>query len=212
MPKSPGISKGARTRQEIIRQAAPIFNRQGFAGAALSDLMSATGLEKGGIYRHFKSKQQLAAEAFDYAWNIARSTRLVGTEEIPNAVDRLQQIVRNFRDRREGLVPGGCPLLNTAIDADNGNFLLRRRAQQALDSWLARLQSIVEQGQQRAEIRPTVNPVEVAATIVSLLEGSLMMARLQRSDEPLRQACRHLEKFLDSEVRAATPHSAARKS
>jgi len=31
--------------------------------------MEATGLEKGGIYRHFASKQQLASEAFDYAWN-----------------------------------------------------------------------------------------------------------------------------------------------
>jgi hypothetical protein len=43
-------------------------------------------------------------------------TRFEGTEEIPNTVDRLKQIVRNFRDRRTGLVPGGCPLLNTAID------------------------------------------------------------------------------------------------
>jgi len=41
-------------------------------------------------------------------------TRFGGTEEIPNTVDRLKQIVRNFRDRRTGLVSGGCPLLNTA--------------------------------------------------------------------------------------------------
>src|SRR5271170_6278213 len=128
MPKNTAIGRGAETRREIIRQAAPIFNRKGFAGAALSDLMRATGLEKGGIYRHFKSKQQLAAEAFDYAWNIASKLRLEDTEHLANSVDRLLQLVRNFRDRREGLVPGGCPLLNTAIDADNGNFLLRRKA------------------------------------------------------------------------------------
>ena len=30
--------------------------------------MDATGLEKGGIYRHFESKEELAAEAFDFAW------------------------------------------------------------------------------------------------------------------------------------------------
>jgi len=161
---SPKVGKGAETRREIIRQAAPIFNRQGYAGAAMSDLMRATGLEKGGIYRHFKSKQQLAAEAFDYAWDIATKLRLEDTEHLANSVDRLLQLVRNFRDRREGLVPGGCPLLNTAIDADNGNFLLRRKAKRALDGWLARVRNTVQQGQQSGEIRADVDPVAVAAT------------------------------------------------
>ena len=54
------MRKGEQTRQEIIRKAAPIFNQRGYDGAALSDLMRATGLEKGGIYRHFASKQVLA--------------------------------------------------------------------------------------------------------------------------------------------------------
>ena len=42
------MRKGDETRQEIIRKAAPIFNRKGYRGAALSDLMRATGLKKGG--------------------------------------------------------------------------------------------------------------------------------------------------------------------
>ena len=43
------MRKGDETRQEIIRKAAPIFNRKGYRGAALSDLMRATGLKKGGL-------------------------------------------------------------------------------------------------------------------------------------------------------------------
>ena len=72
--------------------------------------------------------------------------------EIPNTVDRLKQIVRNFRDRRHGLVPGGCPLLNTAIDSDDGNPQLRAKARQALSSWLDRLQLIAEEGKRRGEV------------------------------------------------------------
>ena len=113
------MRKGEQTRREIIRKAAPIFNQKGYEGAALSDLMRATGLEKGGIYRHFASKQELAGKAFDHAWKIAMDTRFEGTREIPNTVDRLKQIVRNFRERRAGLVPGDCPLLNAAIDSSN---------------------------------------------------------------------------------------------
>jgi TetR/AcrR family transcriptional repressor of nem operon len=207
MPKNSTMTKGAETRRAIIRQAAPIFNRKGFEGAAMSDLMAATGLEKGGIYRHFKSKQQLATEAFDYAWDVAFQLRTNDTEQITNSIDRLQQLVRNFRERRDGLVPGGCPLLNTAVDADNGNPVLRRKAERALDGWIDRLRKTVEQGKRAKEIRAEVNADEVAATIISTLEGSLMISRLQRSERAIDQGCRHLARYLESEVRA--PKSAA---
>src|SRR5215475_6989882 len=114
------MKKGEATRREIIEKAAPIFNQKGFEGATLSDLMKATGLEKGGIYRHFKSKEQLAAEAFDFAWKVAIDRRMAGTETMANSVNRLKQIVRNFGKSRQRLVPGGCPLLNTAVDSDDG--------------------------------------------------------------------------------------------
>src|SRR5260370_11898593 len=68
-----GLRKGEQTRREI--------NPQGGAGAALSDLMKATGLEKGGIYRHFDSKQQLAVEAFELAWKLALDTRFKSNRE-----------------------------------------------------------------------------------------------------------------------------------
>ena len=54
-------AKGERTREEIIQQAAVVFNRQGFAGASISDIMRETGLEKGGIYNHFASKEDILA-------------------------------------------------------------------------------------------------------------------------------------------------------
>ena len=196
------MRKGEQTRQDIIRKSAPIFNQKGYDGTALSDLMRATGLEKGGIYRHFESKQELAGDAFDHAWKIAMDTRFEGTEEIPNTVDRLQQIVRNFRDRRTGLVPGGCPLLNTAIDSDNGNPQLRAKARQALSSWLDRLQSIAEEGQRRGEVRSDVDSAKLATLIASTLEGSVMVSRLQRNDAPLDLGCGHLEEYLEAKVRA----------
>ena len=196
------MRKGEQTRREIIRKAAPIFNQKGYDGAALSDLMRATGLEKGGIYRHFESKQQLAGEAFEHAWKMAMDARFEGTQEIPNTVDRLKQIVRNFRDRSAGLVPGGCPLLNTAIDSDDGNPQLRARARRALTWLLDHLQSIAEEGRKRSEVRSDVDSAKLATLIASTLEGSLMVSRLQRKEEPLDLACHHLEEYLETKVRA----------
>jgi TetR/AcrR family transcriptional repressor of nem operon len=206
------MRRGEETRQEIIRKAAPIFNQKGYDGAALSDLMRATGLKKGGIYRHFESKQELAGDAFDHAWKVAMDARFEGTEEIPDTVDRLKQIVRNFRDRRTGLVPGGCPLLNTAIDSDDGNPKLRAKARLALRSWLDRMQSIAEEGKRRGEIRSGVDCEELATLIASTLEGSHMMSRLQKKEEPRDLAIRHLEEYLETAVRTRKSKAGGNRS
>src|SRR6204780_1580945 len=138
--------------------------------------------------------------------------RFEGTEQIPNTVDRLKQIVRNFRDRRAGVVPGGCPLLNTAIDSDDGNPKLRAKARQALSSWLDRMQSIAEDGQRRGEGRADVDSAKLATLIASTLEGSLMVSRLQKKEEPRDFAVRHLEEYLESKVRARKSKAGADKS
>jgi AcrR family transcriptional regulator len=63
------MSKAQETKMRIIEQAAALFNQQGYAGSSMSDLMRVTGLQKGGIYNHFRSKDELALEAFDFAVN-----------------------------------------------------------------------------------------------------------------------------------------------
>lgn len=194
------MRKGEKTRQEIIRRAAPIFNQRGYDGAALSDLMKATGLEKGGIYRHFDSKEQLAVEAFDYAWRETLRARIHDLDTIPNFVDRLKRLVANFVERR-GIVPGGCPLLNTAVDTDDGNSVLRERARNALGGWRSYILSMVRAGIRARQIRPSIDASKLATLIISSLEGAVMLYRLERREDSLRAVQAHLENYLESEVR-----------
>ena len=195
------MTKGEQTRRKIVAAAAPIFNQRGYEGSSVNDLMEATGLKKGGIYRHFSSKEELAAEAFDYTWKAARDARLSHVDEKANSVEKLKQLVANFVDHRSP-VTGGCPILNTAIDADDGNRVLRARVVKALRWWLTRLQTIVKEAKQRGEARADVDPSAVATLIVASLEGALMMSRLQRNDDALRRVQSHLNRYLDNDVSA----------
>jgi TetR/AcrR family transcriptional regulator, transcriptional repressor for nem operon len=195
------MSKGDLTRERIVAKAAPIFNKSGFAGTSLSDLMEATGLQKGGIYRHFKSKEELAAAAFDHAWERAWKFRWIDIDRNANSIDQLKQFVANFVDKRSELVQGGCPVLNTAVDSDDGNLILRNHARKALGRWMKRIKDIVNAGIVNAEIRKDVDPQAVATIIISMLEGALMIERLQHSDLALRQAREYLGDFLESLAR-----------
>ena len=149
--------KGDQTRQRIIEKAAQVFNRRGFAGASMAELMEATGLEKGGIYRHFESKQELAEAAFDYAWEAVNAPRQRGLEEQKSSLDKLLLLVRNFVGERPRTISGGCPLLNTAVDCDDGNVALRNKARAALAGWRTRITALVRSGQRNGELpRPPI--------------------------------------------------------
>jgi TetR/AcrR family transcriptional repressor of nem operon len=198
--KETKITKGEQTRQRIIVEAASLFNKHGYNGGSLQDLMKATGLEKGGIYRHFSSKEELAALAFEHAWRENFTTRQQDLDEIPNNVDKLKQLITNFVERRPS-IPGGCPLLNTAIEADDGNPLLRDRARKALKGWQNRMESIIGDGIRSAEVRPFVDARRVANLVIASLEGALMIARLERSDQALRDAQTHLHHYIETELR-----------
>lgn len=195
-------SRGQQTRREIVEKAAPLFNRKGFEGTSLSDLMEATGLQKGGIYRHFASKEELATEAFDYAWDRAVHGRLEGVAEVRNCVDRIAKMIENFVEVRAGLVAGGCPLMNTAVEADDGNVTLRARAKEALRSWMARIEAIAAEGLAKKEVRRGIQPRKLAQRIIASLEGALLITRLENDREALRDMQEALNDYLEKSVRA----------
>src|SRR5579883_2424727 len=152
------MSKGEATRKMIVERAAPLFNQQGYAGVSLSEIMRVTDMEKGGIYNHFSSKEEIALAAFDYAWELVQQHTRQALSGKSHARERLHAFAVAFLDLADdSLLPGGCPIMNAAIDADDTFPALRERARAAMDVWRASLQHIIRRGIERAEIDPTTD-------------------------------------------------------
>ena len=196
-------TRGNATRRRIVEQSAAVFNRHGYSGTSMSALMAATGLEKGGLYRHFESKEDLAAAAFDYAWETVTEPRRRGLENCTTSLEKLLLLVRNFVEPLPRAIPGGCPLLNTAIDSDDGNAVLREKARGALDEWRSVIVEIVCQGMRSGELRSDVDPIAVAKIVIYSLEGAIMFSRLEKTREALFMIGKHLESYLRSLSRPA---------
>ena len=76
-------------------------------------------------------------------------------------------------------------MMNTAVEADDGNPTLRRLALGALRQWRGQLTGIVEEGISEGEIRKDVDPCRLANRMIATLEGALMISRLERNHAAL---------------------------
>lgn len=195
------MSKGERTREMITAKAALLFNSKGYAGVSVADVMAATGLEKGGIYRHFDSKDDLALAAFDYNLELVRQRIGEAIRKERHAVARLKAILAFYRDLvEEPLLVGGCPILNTAVEADDTHPALRARARAAMEEFQATVARIVTNGLLRKEVRPDVDPAEVATVMTATIEGALMLSKLYGENVHMDRAIAHLSRYLESQL------------
>jgi TetR/AcrR family transcriptional regulator, transcriptional repressor for nem operon len=192
------ITKGERSRQKIVETAAVLFNQKGFTGCSMGDIVAASGLEKGTLYGHFSTKEELALLAFDYAWKDTSDKRLRNVDTVSNAVDKLKLHIDNYVNTPS--FPGGCPLLNFAV----GNLALRTRVRKALKGWEDFLAKIVEDGQSAGEIYPEIDPHSIANLLISILEGATAVTRINKRSAALDDAQRHLNLYLETAVRLRT--------
>ena len=196
---TPMVRKGERTRQRIVREAADIFNVHGFAGTSVADVSLATGLEKGSVYNHFESKDALALAAFDYAAAIVLDRVRAAMHAQPRGVAQVRALLDLYGGVGEApLVRGGCPILNTAVEADDTHPALRERTRATMDGWLELVTAALEDAISAGELRGETNAGAVAATLVGALEGGILLARLYGDAARLRAVTEQLSMFIDS--------------
>lgn len=191
------LTKPERTRQFIIEKTAPVFNAKGFAGTSMNDLIKATGLTKGSIYGNFQNKDEVAVAAFDH--NFARVTSYIKSKiaEQENAAERLliyPKVYRNFL--KIPFLQAGCPLLNTAVDADDTHPVLRKKAADALSFWKRSIENQVKRGIERKEISAKTNAAEFAVIIISVIEGAVMQAKVTGRSADLNTGMNFLEDYI----------------
>lgn len=192
------MTKGDKTRQHILEKTAPLFNRQGFHGTSLAELTAATGLTKGALYGNFQDKEEIALEAFQYS--IAK-VREVVKQELNGSLTCKDQLAAllNFYSSYvfSPPIPGGCPLLNTAIEVDDHRTSMRRVVVKELHHTIGFIQNLIRQGIEGNEFREDIDPAEIAYTFFCAVEGALMFSRVERSREPMDIIVQHCKKILD---------------
>lgn len=187
--KSATTPRSEKTRQFIIETAAPIFNKKGYAGTSMADLTSATGLTKGSIYGNFKDKNDVAVHAFQHNIDLIFDFFAKELKQAPSTLDKLLAYPRGFRKIYPMILSyGGCPILNTGVEADDTHAVLRKMAVGVLARWKQSIILLVEKGQTEGVLRAEVDARDTAETLIALLEGGSVLAKITGEASYMRNA------------------------
>lgn len=191
------MRKGEKTKLHIIMKSAELFNQKGYAATTMQDIMEATGLTKGGLYRSFTSKDEIAIEAFRYAGEVLWGHFAAAMENETTATGKILAMSGVYSDTvHNPPMSGGCPFLNTAVESDHSFPVLRDHAIAAYEQTSAFIQGILAQGIASGEFRPDMDIESVASFIFSSMEGGIMASRLTRDNKHVRFATNHIEYLL----------------
>jgi TetR/AcrR family transcriptional regulator, transcriptional repressor for nem operon len=191
------VTKADRTREFIIETTAPLFNRKGYEGTSLQDILEATNLTKGALYGNFDSKEEIAAAAFRYSAKKVKSLireRLLSINSCKAQLEALMDFFSEYIFNPP--IPGGCPLQNTAIEADDHRTSMRRVVVKELNETVDFIESILKKGVRSGEFDKSIEPRRLAYIFFCSIEGALMFSRVERSREPMDIVINHCNNLL----------------
>jgi TetR/AcrR family transcriptional regulator, transcriptional repressor for nem operon len=176
------MAKGEMSKEFIVASSVGIFNTKGYVGTTLQQVMAKTGFTKGGIYRHFSNKEELAAAAFSLAYQQMK-TAYAGTFDATDAADiKLIKFLSKMKTfLLQPPVKGGCPILNSSVEVDDTNEPLRKIVKAAAADWEQILITIFEQGKAQKIFLKTLDAAKEARFIIAAIEGAIMLCKLHRN-------------------------------
>jgi TetR/AcrR family transcriptional regulator, transcriptional repressor for nem operon len=175
------MRKGELTKRMILDRSSALFNVKGYSGSSISDIMRETGLEKGGIYRHFESKDDLAIQAFQYAISLLGERYVEGMKKASNTLDKLKTFISALKSLiHNDPFPGGCPIMNVTLETDDLHPLLAEQARIAMNRLLGLIERIIMNGIEQGELKPDTQAKQTAIIWISSLEGALALSRLYK--------------------------------
>ncbi|MFD2571925.1 TetR/AcrR family transcriptional regulator [Spirosoma soli] len=195
------MSKAERTRQSIIEKAAPIFNQKGMAGTAISDIMQATNLAKGGVYGNFENKDEICFEVFNYLLKKLSTEIDSYVQRGTTAREKLFYFLDFYRDNLLRSDLGGCPILNFGVEADDTNPVIKQRVNQAIKGMQSSISDLVKQGTANGEFQDNFNADQFALKMFALLEGGMLIGRIQNSTQQMELITDMLKAEIDHHKR-----------
>jgi TetR/AcrR family transcriptional regulator, transcriptional repressor for nem operon len=181
-------------RERILVAGLKLVHERGFGAASVRDIIEAAGVPLGSFTNHFASKEAFGLEILDLYFAKTREVlaQTLRNDALP-PLDRLHDyIAENTKTCESEGTKIGCLFGNFSAETSYGSEKIRHRLVEIFDEIQAAVEYCLEAAVQAGELPPATECADIAALIVSSLQGAILLAKAYRSSEPTDQFAKML--------------------
>src|SRR5277367_4548800 len=187
-----------RTRERLLQAASREIYRSGFQSASLGTILASTGVTKGALYYHFKSKEALGyAVVEEIIAPDVHGKWVRPLQGVKDPIDALIGAVRRIPVRLED-VRGGCQLNNLAQEMSPLDAGFRKRLATIFDAWRQAAASALREGQRHGSVHGDVEPSEASGLLIAMVEGYGSLAKNSQDPRVMKAGIRNIVDWLRS--------------
>jgi TetR/AcrR family transcriptional repressor of nem operon len=181
--------KGELTRKKIIKKSLQLFSVKGYFNTSISDILQATGLTKGGLYCHFKSKEDVWRAVYDDAVQIWKAAVFSNLNSAGDPLERIERTIENvLLDYLGGEVfDGGCFFVNMLVEMTGQSDRMGRHILKGFVGFSKLFQSWFSEAERSDILKPNLDHREISNFIVITLNGAATLYMSSRDKAVLEQ-------------------------
>ncbi|GAA2142792.1 ScbR family autoregulator-binding transcription factor [Kitasatospora kazusensis] len=154
-------ARAVQTRQEILRAAADVFDRRGYAAATMAEIISVAGVTKGAVYFHFTSKEELALAV------VAEQSPWLDMQDI--AAPGMQAVIDLTMAYARALLNDSMIRAAVRLVIEQGTF--ENPDRDAYQASASLVRSLVVRAEESGDLLPGLDPSAVAETVTASFAG-----------------------------------------
>lgn len=191
-------AKGELTRRNIIEKSLQLFSVKGYFNTSISDILQATGLTKGGLYCHFKSKEEVWRAVYDDAVEIWRSVVFRDVRSVVDPLERIEHTIKNVLLNYLGkeVFDGGCFFVNMLVELSGQSDTMGRHILKGFVGFSKLFQGWLSEADAAGLLKENLNFREIADFIIITLNGAATLYMSTRENGIPRQAYDQLSFFI----------------
>ena len=192
--------QGLRTRQNIIDKSLQLFSVKGFFNTSINDILNETKLTKGGLYAHFRSKEDIWYAAYERAVEIWKRIIFQDIRKIDNPFERLKILIdRHLREYiGNNTFKGGGFFLNMLIEFSGQSQTKTTHILEGFERYSTLIESWIEEAKKAGIVKENINSGEAGSFIVSSFYGTTALYTASKDHLILQKTINQLHFFIES--------------
>jgi len=176
-------------RDKILQEGLKVVHTNGYANASVRDIVRAAGVPQGSFTNHFGSKEAFGLEVIElyFANSLEVFQRTLRNDELP-PLHRLRRYIDEGKNRlNRNEMRTGCLFGNFTAEASEHSEAIRLRLLEIFGEVRKAIAYCLRAAVKAGELAPGLDCDEMAAFIVSSLQGANLLAKAERSPEPVER-------------------------